>query len=69
MLRLHHLLCEKIKIVTGKNVEPVFDSSGITGQPRRKCDTGKLEKELQYKTKVSFEEGLQKTIEWYNNIL
>tara|TARA_B100000768_G_C11284429_1_gene381172 strand:+ start:4918 stop:5943 length:1026 start_codon:yes stop_codon:yes gene_type:complete len=66
---LSYLICEKVKIITGKNVEPVFDSSGITGQPRRKCDTGKLEKELQYKTNVSFEEGLQKTIEWYNNIL
>jgi len=37
------------------------------GQPRRMLDTSKAEKELGFKAKTGFEEGLKKTIEWYRN--
>ena len=66
---LAQIVCEKVSDVTEKKLEPVFDASGITGQPRRKCDTSKLEKELQFTTKVSFDEGMRNTIEWYKNTL
>ena len=62
------IICEKVGSITGNKIEPIFDSSGITGQPRRKCDTTKLENELQFKTKITFDEGITKTINWYNSI-
>jgi GDP-L-fucose synthase len=66
---LAYIVCDKVQHVTGEKLEPVFDVSGITGQPRRKCDTGKLEKELQFKTKVGFDEGMANTVNWYKNTL
>lgn len=35
------------------------------GQPRRKLDVSKAKKEFGVETKVSFEEGLKKTVDWY----
>jgi len=35
------------------------------GQPRRMLDTAKARQEFGFKAKTSFEEGLEKTIEWY----
>ena len=66
---LAYIVCDKVQHVTGEKLEPVFDVSGITGQPRRKCDTDKLEKELQFKTKVGFDEGMTNTVNWYKNTL
>ncbi len=66
---LAYVICEKVENVTGKKLEPIFDASGITGQPRRKCDTTKLQKELQFKTKISFDEGMTNTINWYNSTI
>lgn len=43
----------------------VWDSSKPDGQPRRKLDTSKAEKEFGFKAEVNFEEGLKKTIDWY----
>lgn len=44
---------------------PVFNSSGITGQPRRKCDSTKAKNILNYEAKVAFKDGLKKTIDWF----
>jgi GDP-L-fucose synthase len=49
----------------GRETAPVFDSQGLTGQPRRACDTSLALELLGYKARVSFEEGLKSTIEWY----
>lgn len=50
---------------TGRKLVPRFDVSGITGQPRRSCDTSKAEAVLGYRAKVSMDEGLTRTIDWY----
>ena len=42
-----------------------WDTSKPDGQPRRRLDTSRAEKEFGFKAKVTFEEGLTKTIEWY----
>jgi len=42
-----------------------WDTSKPDGQPRRKLDTSKAEKEFGFKAKMDFEEGLKRTIEWY----
>lgn len=43
----------------------IFDPSKPDGQPRRKLNTSRAEKEFGFKSKVGFEEGLKKTIKWY----
>lgn len=35
------------------------------GQPRRCLDTSRASREFRFETKTTFEEGLRKTIEWY----
>jgi GDP-L-fucose synthase len=43
----------------------LWDSSKPDGQPRRCLDTSKARTEFGFEAKTSFKEGLQKTIEWY----
>jgi GDP-L-fucose synthase len=44
-----------------------YNSSKPMTIKQRMVDTSKAEKRLGFKTKVSFEEGLKRTIEWYQN--
>jgi GDP-L-fucose synthase len=60
-------LVELIAKLTGFKGKIVWDASKPDGQPRRRLDTLKAEKEFGFKAKTSFEEGLKKTIEWYRN--
>ncbi len=43
----------------------VFDSTKPDGQPRRKLDVTKAEKEFGFRAKTDFRKGLKKTIDWY----
>lgn len=52
------------KIIEFKG-EIVWDESKPDGQPRRKLDTTRAEKEFGFKARMDFEEGLKKTINWY----
>ena len=42
-----------------------WDTSKPNGQPRRKLDTAKAEKEFGFKSKTTFQDGLRRTIDWY----
>ncbi|XOB40750.1 MAG: GDP-L-fucose synthase family protein [Candidatus Nealsonbacteria bacterium] len=42
-----------------------WDTSKLDGQPRRRLDTTRAEKEFGFKAKTNFEQGLEKTISWY----
>ena len=42
-----------------------WDVSRPDGQLRRSVDTSKAKKEFGFEAKINFEEGLKKTIEWY----
>ena len=42
-----------------------WDGSKPDGQPRRKLDTSRAKQEFDFKSKIDFEEGLKRTIEWY----
>jgi len=42
-----------------------WDTSKPDGQPRRKLDTSRAEREFSFKARMDFEEGMKKTIEWY----
>lgn len=51
--------------LTGFQGKVIWDKSKPDGQPRRKLDTYKAEKEFGFRAKMNFEKGLEKTIEWY----
>ena len=46
----------------------IWDNSKPDGQPRRCLDTTKAKQEFGFKARTDFEEGLQKTIEWYKGL-
>ena len=58
-------LAGKIKDLIGFKGRLVWDKSKPNGQPRRRLDVSKARKEFGFKAKVSFEEGLKWTIDWY----
>lgn len=43
----------------------IYDTSKPDGQPKRKLDVSKAKKEFGFASKVNFDEGLSKTIDWY----
>ena len=53
--------------LTGFKGKIVWDATKPDGQPRRMLDTTKAENEFGFKARTSFDEGLKKTIDWYNN--
>lgn len=50
---------------TGFQGEVVWDTSKPNGQPRRKLDVTRAQECFGFTAQTSFEEGLQRTIEWY----
>jgi GDP-L-fucose synthase len=58
-------LIEKIVTLIDFKGKIIWDKSKPNGQPRRCLDTQRAEKEFDFKSKTSFEEGLKNTIEWY----
>ncbi len=58
-------LAEVIKRLAGFKGKIRWDTSRPDGQPRRCLDISKANDEFGFKAKTNFEEGLKKTIEWY----
>lgn len=58
-------LVEMIAEITRFTGEIVWDTTKPNGQPRRKLDTSRAENEFGFRATTSFNEGLAKTIEWY----
>jgi GDP-L-fucose synthase len=54
-----------VSATRGRTIRPVFDPQGLTGQPRRRCDTRKAERLLGYRARVSLQDGLERTVRWY----
>jgi GDP-L-fucose synthase len=50
---------------TGFTGKIVWDNSKPDGQPRRMLDVTRAEREIRFKAKTGFKEGLKKTVEWY----
>ena len=42
-----------------------WDTAKPNGQPRRKLDTTRAEREFGFKAQVDFREGLRRTVQWY----
>ena len=58
-------LAELIAKLCGYKGKIRWDSSQPDGQPRRKLDTSRAEREFDFRSKTDFEEGLKRTIDWY----
>ena len=58
-------LAKLIGRLTGFKGKINWDKSKPDGQPRRRLDTTRAEKEFGFKSRMDFEEGLKRTIEWY----
>ena len=62
-------LAELISKIVGYKGNIAFDRTKPDGQPRRKLDTSRAEKEFGFKSTTPFEDGLAATIEWYEREL
>lgn len=60
-------LANLIARLTGYKGEIVWDTSKPNGQPRRALDTSRAEEFFGFRAKTPLEEGLRRTIEWYQN--
>jgi GDP-L-fucose synthase len=58
-------LVEKIMHITKFGGEVVWDKDKPDGQPRRMLDITWAEKEFGFRAQTNFDEGLNKTIQWY----
>ena len=58
-------LAELIAKLVGFKGKIKWDTSKPDGQPRRRLDTSKAEREFGFKARMDFEEGINKTIGWY----
>ena len=58
-------LVEKIAKLTGFTGEIRWDPSKPDGQPRRCLDTSKARAYFGFQARMSFDEGLKRTIDWY----
>lgn len=54
-----------INKITGKDVAPIYTEPRAGDIKHSQADIRKAEKKLGYKPKISFEEGLRRTIDWY----
>ena len=58
-------LAELIARMTGFEGQIVWDTTKPNGQPRRKLDTRRAEEQFGFRSQMTFEEGLRRTIEGY----
>lgn len=58
-------LVETLKELIDFKGEIIWDKSKPNGQPRRRLDITKAQKEFNFGAKIDFRSGLEKTIEWY----
>ena len=62
---LANCIATLVSKIRGIPIQPRFQVDGLTGQPRRSCDTSKAERLLGFRAKVSLSDGLKRTVEWF----
>lgn len=62
-------LAQTVGKAVGYTGKIVFDASKPDGQPRRKLDVSRAKERFGFASEVSFDEGLKKTVEWYQKQL
>jgi GDP-L-fucose synthase len=60
-------LAELLGKLTGFEGELIWDATQPDGQPRRRLDVSRAEREFGFLAKTSLAEGLRHTIEWYQS--
>jgi nucleoside-diphosphate-sugar epimerase len=55
----------RIAVETGFGGQIVWDISKPNGQPRRKLDTSRAEREFGFRAKTPFRKGIKETVAWY----
>jgi GDP-L-fucose synthase len=58
-------LAQMIASIVEYEGEVVWDSSRPDGQPRRRLDTSRAERELGFRAEVPLAEGVRRTVTWY----
>ncbi len=58
-------LVERIAETTAFGGRITWDTTKPNGQPRRKLDTSRAEREFGFRARVAFPEGLKRTVAWY----
>ena len=58
-------LVDLIAEITGFTGRITWDATKPNGQPRRKLDTSRAEREFGFRSHVDFRKGLKHTVEWY----
>jgi len=58
-------LVKLISDLMGFKGKIIWDKTKPDGQPRRRLDTSRAEKEFGFKARTDFKEGLRKTIDWF----
>ena len=61
-------LTHKIARYVGFAGEIRWDTSKPNGQPRRRLDVSRAEREFGFRAQMGFEEGLRRTVEWYQQV-
>jgi GDP-L-fucose synthase len=57
-------LAHAVQKLTGYEGEIVWDSTKPNGQPRRRLDVSRAEREIGFRARVSLEDGLRSTYDW-----
>lgn len=57
-------LAEKVAAATGFRGRITWDTSQPNGQPRRRLDVTRAKERFGFEARVSFDEGLRRTVEW-----
>jgi len=58
-------LVGKVAATVGFKGRIVWDATKPNGQPRRKLDTRRAEERFGFRANTTFDDGLQKTVDWY----
>lgn len=67
-IKIKNLIKLLLKL-SAKNPKVFFDTTKPVGQPRRNCDTKKAKEKVGFEARITLEEGLKKTINWYKENL
>lgn len=62
------VLAAKIAELAGFHGRFVWDTSKPNGQPRRRLDVSRAEREFGFRARTPLDEGLRRTIEWYRGV-
>jgi GDP-L-fucose synthase len=58
-------LAQKIARIAGFTGRIAWDATKPNGQPRRRLDVSRAQREFGFRASTKFEEGLRRTVEWY----